>query len=331
MLDYESCPRYTVGLSVTDASVTITCSLTVNLADRNDPPVLESSPVRSVEEGSEIDTPVGDKIGATDEDRAQELLFSIVSGNSDGFFRISRCSGLLSVAKEGLDFETVNRYSLRIRVEDDGNPSLSAETTVTINIINRNEPPTWVRTNYVFAAIETCTNGAALDSTDKRVQATDADADTTITYSISRNDRSAFAIGSSSGAITVADCSQLNYEIQGERTFSIEVQASDGEIAIRQSVTIMALNGNEAPEFDAISLLDLRVSEASTAGAVAGTVTASDEDDPTTLTYSITGGAQASFFEIGASTGRITVSAAGAADGSGTQGIDFETAASHTI
>lgn len=331
MLDYEKCPKYTVGLRVTDASVTITCSLTVNLADRNDPPVLESNPVRSVEEGSEIDTPVGDAIGATDEDRAQELLFSIVSGNDAGFFRISRCSGLISVYKEGLDYETVNKYQLVVRVEDDGNPSLSAQTTVTINIINRNEPPTWVRTDYVFAAIETCTNGDGLDSTDKAVQATDADADTTITYSISRNDRSAFAIGSSSGVITVADCSQLNYEIEGERTFSIEVQASDGEIAIKQSVTITALNGNESPEFTPISLLGLKVSEGASQGAEAGQVEATDEDDPTTLTFSITGGAQASFFAIDSSTGSITVSSAGAVDGSGTQGLDYETAASHTI
>jgi len=109
MLNYEKCPSYAVGTRVVDsAGVTINCALEIRLNDVNDPPVLESNPVREVEEGAELETQVGTEIGASDEDRMQELLFSITSGNDAGFFKISRCSGQISVIKAGLDYETTN-------------------------------------------------------------------------------------------------------------------------------------------------------------------------------------------------------------------------------
>jgi len=123
MLDFETCAGYDVELKLEDADGSSrTCSLKVLLDDRNDPPTIESLPVREIEEGAAVNDPVGAKITGSDVDRGQELLWSIESGNSDGFFKISRCSGLVSVLAEGLDYETINKYTLLIRATDDGSP-----------------------------------------------------------------------------------------------------------------------------------------------------------------------------------------------------------------
>jgi len=74
-----------------------------------------------------------------------------------------------------------------------------------------------VRSEYDFTAIEACEDGAALASTNDRVIATDTDAGTTIQYSIKRNDRGAMQINSSTGVLSVRDCSQLDFEIAGSR------------------------------------------------------------------------------------------------------------------
>ena len=175
-----------------------------------------------------MQTPVGSELEGSDPDVGQDLAYSITSGNSNGFFKISRCSGQVSVIKEGLDFETTNVYTLGIKLEDDAQSPLSDTTVLTIRIINRNEPPAWARTDYSFEALEGCTDGAGMSSNDTRVLAEDGDAGQEVSYSISRNDRDTFAIDSKTGVITVADCSQLDYEIAGSRSFSIEVEASDG-------------------------------------------------------------------------------------------------------
>jgi hypothetical protein len=55
----------------------------------------------------------------------------------------------------------------------------------------------------------------------------------------------AFAINSKSGAITVNDAGDLNYE--GTKTFSLTVQASDGSLSSTATATINLTNVDEDP------------------------------------------------------------------------------------
>ena len=242
-----------------------------------------------MEEGSDVQTPVGSELEGSDPDVGQDLAYSITSGNSNGFFKISRCSGQVSVIKEGLDFETTNVYTLGIELEDDAQSPLSDTTVLTIRIINRNEPPAWARTDYSFEALEGCTDGADLSSNDTRVLAEDGDAGQEVSYSISRNDRDTFEIDSKTGVITVADWSQLDYEIAGSRSFSIEVEASDGQESVKQSVSISVANVNEAPEVLPESLAALTIDEGGSAGTVVGTAMATDPEGSTSITWSLHG------------------------------------------
>jgi uncharacterized delta-60 repeat protein len=74
----------------------------------------------------------------------------------------------------------------------------------------------------------------------------------TITYSITagntdvdKDSKSAFAINSSTGAITVNDAGDLNYEAR--KTFSLTVQASDGSLSSTATATINLTNVDEDP------------------------------------------------------------------------------------
>ena len=66
----------------------INCSITVNVIDVNDAPVLlDLDAKRSVDEFSLVNTFVGTNVGYEEEDVGQEVTFSIVDGDDLGQFR----------------------------------------------------------------------------------------------------------------------------------------------------------------------------------------------------------------------------------------------------
>lgn len=72
-IDREVCNSFVVTVKVTAGSNAITCPVTVNIADTNDQPTIEETPVREVAERSKINTLVGATIYASDPDVGQEL------------------------------------------------------------------------------------------------------------------------------------------------------------------------------------------------------------------------------------------------------------------
>jgi VCBS repeat-containing protein len=82
------------------------------------------------------------------------------------------------------------------------------------------------------------------------VVASDPDAATILAYSITGGTGStAFAINPTTGAITVLDTTQLNFEVTP--SFSLTVQVSDGALTASATITINLTNVNEAPVVDA--------------------------------------------------------------------------------
>jgi hypothetical protein len=99
----------------------------------------------------------------------------------------------------------------------------------------------------IFSIAENSIAGKAVGS----LVATDADGDT-ITYSITGGNtdvdgdgKAAFKINASTGAITVNDAGDLNYE--GTKAFELTVQASDGSLSSNAVATVNLSNVNEAP------------------------------------------------------------------------------------
>lgn len=65
-------------------------------------------------------------------------MYSLEDPESDGTFKIDRLSGTIRTTKS-LDFEERQVHSLLVLANDKGNPSLSSEATVTINVVDVNE------------------------------------------------------------------------------------------------------------------------------------------------------------------------------------------------
>ena len=96
----------------------------------------------SVEENSVAGLVLGTLV-ATDPDESapnNTLTYKVLSGNNAGMFALSD-AGKLSVAKDGLDYESVTSCTLTVQVSDAGTPSLSDTAIVKISVLNVNEKP----------------------------------------------------------------------------------------------------------------------------------------------------------------------------------------------
>ncbi|MCB9946425.1 MAG: cadherin repeat domain-containing protein [Rhodospirillaceae bacterium] len=137
-------------------------------------------------------------------------------------------------------------------------------------------------------------------------------------YIVSGNDDGAFAVDASTGVLTVADASRIDFET-GPTRFLV-IQSDDGVTVHTFTITVDVMDVNEAP---VLSDADFTISEAAASGAAVGTLTATDQDAGAVLSYSITGGNADGAFTIDAATGAVTV-----ADPSV---LDHETAGTRTL
>ena len=249
-------------------------------------------------------------VSASDADVGQSLSYAITGGTGQGLFNINSANGQITVATgASLDFEASASYTLTVVVSDSGSPSLSDNGTVTVNLNNLNEAPTF-NSAGPFSLNE---NSAATTSVGT-MSATDPDAGQSRTYSIlNGNTGGAFAINSSTGEITVANAAALNYE--SVNVFNLLVQVKDNgspSLSNETTVTVTLNDVNEAPVFNPTGSFSL--SENSGAGTSVGSVSATDPDFFQTLTYSIVGGNTGGAFTINSHTGQITVANAAAVD-----------------
>jgi hypothetical protein len=150
----------------------------------------------------------------------------------------------------------------------------------------------------------------AENSTDvTTVTATDADAGTTLTYSISGGaDAANFMINSSSGVLIFA--SAPNFEAPTDaganNIYNVTVQVSDGALIDTQAIAVTVTNVNEAPVISSDGGGEIAMRDVEENSTAVTTVSAVDADASTTLTYSISGGADAAKFTIDSASGELT-------------------------
>jgi VCBS repeat-containing protein len=145
------------------------------------------------------------------------------------------------------------------------------------------------------------------------VIATDPDAGTTLVYGIAGGaDSGKFTINAATGILSFV--SAPNFEAPGDagldNVYDVTVQASDGQGGIRtQTIAVTVTNVNEAPVITSLGAgATASISVAEGASTVT-TVTSTDPDAGATKTFSISGGADAGKFVIGASTGVLSFAA----------------------
>ncbi len=295
-LNYETIQQFGLQIKVADqGGLYAVATVTVNVQNVNEQPVINSQ-IFSISENSLANTTVG-TITATDPDNNQTLTYSITGGNVNNAFSINASTGVLSVQNsQALNYETIQQFGLQIKVADQG--GLNANATITVNVQNVNEQP--VINSQIFSITENAPANAVVGT----ISASDPDNNQTLTYSIiSGNVNNAFAINSSTGALTVQNSQAINYEALQQ--FSLQIKVSDqGGLNANATITVNVQNVNEQP---VINSQIFSITENAPANSVVGTISASDPDNNQTLTFTITSGNVNNAFTLNASTGVLSV------------------------
>ena len=232
-------------------------TVTLTITGTNDAPIFvvegnQPSYTFNYNENSTSATVLG-TVHATDVDHGSKVSYAIVSGNHDGYYTINSDTGEISLTAKGVasianNFEAfANSHTLVVSASDN---IATTSINVTLNEQNVNDNPVLLSdsNNAANTVAENASNGAVVGVT---AFGTDADAGATITkYELTNNADGRFAINATTGVITVADGSKLDYESATSHTVTVKATSSDGSVASKD-FTIAVTNVNEAP--DAVS------------------------------------------------------------------------------
>ncbi|XP_007188683.2 protocadherin Fat 2 [Balaenoptera acutorostrata] len=251
-LDYESKTKHVFTVRATDTALGSFSEATVEVLveDVNDNPPTFSQLVytTSISEGLPAQTPVIQLL-ASDQDSGQncDVSYQIVDDGSDvsKFFQINGSTGEMSTVQE-LDYEAQQHFNVKVRAMDRGDPPLTGETLVVVNVSDINDnPPEFRQPHYEANVSELATCGHLV----LKVQALDPDSRDTsrLEYLIlSGNQDRHFSINSSSGIISMFNlCKKHLYS-----SYNLRVGASDGVFRATVPVYINTTNANKySPEF----------------------------------------------------------------------------------
>lgn len=274
--DFEAKNLFVVEVQTRDViGAVYSRQLTLSVLDSNDAPtnVLISSD--SLLEKSPIGTFVTD-FTTIDEDAQDNFTYALVPGqgaNDNGLFRIN---GNLLEVDSVLDYN--NARTRRVRVETTDKGGRKIQRSFTIRIINQNDIPT----NILLS--DTSINEVAAIGTRVAVISTlDADLSDTFTYSLVSGS------GDNGNASFMINGNELKtnavFDFETKDSYSIRLRTVDSQGGVFEKIfTIQLTNGNERPT---IEKQLFTVEENTDAGAIVGTVLASDLDANEIFTFRI--------------------------------------------
>ena len=331
-LDYETKSSYELTVGVSDGNGgTDSITVTINITDVNDAPAFATeTTTRYVVENASAGANIGAPVVAVDSDLTAtntdanpetpdaDTVTYTLGGTDAASFDFDTRTGQLKT-KSGVTFDrsVKDEYIVTVTASD-GTLSGSIEVTISITEEGQNTAPTF--TDGASTTRSVAENTAASTNIGTVVEATDADASYTLTYSLSGttdapNDYEAFSLDSTSGQLQTK--AALNYETKSSYEVSVDVSdGNDGTDSI--TVTINITDVNEAPIFPDTTDTTLEVPEYIAAGANIGApVAATDPDtadgdtdvNPTndsaqSLSYSL-GGRDAASFNFDTGTGQL--------------------------
>ena len=231
---------------------------------------------------------------ATDEDAGDTVTYSL-SDDYNGAFTIDATTGVVTVADNTqLDYESDTAPTIEITATS--SDTTSSKQTFTINLTDDTKESgiSAVVDSDADANIisESAANGAVVEITGL---ATDADATDTVTYSLSKDYNGAFTIDATTGVVTVADNTKLDYETDTAPTIEITATSSD-TTSSKQTFTINLTDGaigTVVINFESTGGDDVYNAEevaAGEAGTITATISVAGSEVGDTLTYSVNGG-----------------------------------------
>ena len=282
--------------------------------DQTEPEFSSDSITLSIAENAGVGDDVG-KVAADDDDNDTQYYSMSGTGASD--FSLGQYNGTIDVAK-GLDYETTSSYTLTLSVKDKKASDDTADDvvddtiTVTINVTDVNEPPPELGTPTVTKNSATPTTKLDVSwtaPTTTEMTGKPAVSDYDVQYR--QTGVSTWTDASFTGTGTSTTLTGLT----SGKTYEVQVRAvnHEGDGAWSDSGTAITTAGG----------VTRSVAENSSAGTnVGAAVTAKSTNTTYDYTHALSG-TDASKFEIGSSTGQITVK-------SGTS-LDYEAKTSYSV
>ena len=244
---------------------------------------------RSVPENSEGGKKVGKPVTATDGD-GDELVYGIVGGGDDAPFEIDAATGRITVAEDAaLNYESADTLFTVLVEASDG--ELADTASVTIRVTDADDPgkvtlsPEVARVGVELTAVLMDEDGALIAGRQRKWQ-----------RSRTGNSWNDIAGGRRYTPVTTDEGRWLRSVFTYTDGHGPDKRAA--------SAPVKVLPANAAPSFGAE--YEREVPENSTGGTKVGAPVAATDPDNTSLSYSLAGGGEA-LFEIGESTGQITV------------------------
>jgi hypothetical protein len=307
ILDFETIPAWILNVRATDlGGLHTTAAVAVDLANRNEPPTVESTAF-TVDENAAPHTSIGN-VTAGDPDMSDVLAFSIGSGSGDpdGLFAIDEESGEITVIGV-LDHEAGAELVLTVKATDTS--GLEGTAFATITVTDLNEPP--VMTDASFSIGENAPGGATLGT----ITALDPDDGEVLSYAITAQSPAEgnssvegalepkFEIDEASGRISVLEGAILDFEAIPAWILTVRATDSGG---LNTTATVFAdlANRNEPPT---VEITAFTVDENAAPHTSVGNVAAGDPDMSDVLAFSIDSGDPDGLFAIDEESGEITV------------------------
>jgi hypothetical protein len=270
ILNHEVVASEVLTVEVSDGTHASEASITVNIDDINECPVMAEVLPVNVNENASVGTLVA-TLSASDEDQGDDPSYAIDFGNNEGYFQVNSSTGDITIAKEGLDYETSQEFRLTVAAYDINEPIWdSKELVITINNLNDNAPTI----NSGEITIEEGTaNGTVLYTVEVN------DADGNLNPLIFTPELGHPAVDIVGADIVVVDAAQLDFETTQQITITGNV--SDGTHTTPGSLVINLTNVNDNPPV--LADFSVSVAERSSNGTVIATLEATDADGNLTL------------------------------------------------
>ncbi len=305
-LDFETKPSYSVEIVVSDGnngSDTLEVGITVTDVDENLAPVFTEGEetTREVAENTGSGLDIGEEVEATDADTSDILTYTL-SGTDADSFGIDSTNGQLRTDAV-LNYETKTSYSVTITASD-GKKSDTITVTINVTDVDENRAPAFATQNTTREVAENTASGEHIGTP---VEATDADTNDTLTYTLGGTDAVSFDIDTGSGQLKTKDA--LDHETKPNYTVTVSVSdGNNGSDSITVTINVLDVDENRAPTFTEGANTTRSVEENTASGENIGSVIAATDPDNDTLMYSLSG-TDAGSFDIDTSSGQLKTKA----------------------
>jgi hypothetical protein len=269
-LNYEEAASHQITVTATDDGGLSTSTTTdIEITDVNETPT--DIEISNLSVGENEDGAVVGDISVVDPDAGESFTYAV---NDDRFEVVE---GQLKL-KEGvsLDHEEAGNIAVEVTVSDAG--GLTYSESFNIEVTDENETITDL--NVVMQNIP---ENAEAGTVVGQATAIDQDAGDNITYSLADDAGGLFVIDAETGAISIADGAELNYEEAASHQITVTA-TDDGGLSTSTTTDIEITDVNETPTDIEISNLSVGENED---GAVVGDISVVDPDAGESFTYAV--------------------------------------------